>query len=110
MMKFPSSPVKRIFLTLLILLIVLAVLMQISMGSVLNMILLPIAVVVGPFMAISYPFSWSFKLIYALGLILSTSLMMYGFKNRQKVFGQILVVVGICLWTLCGLIGLGTGT
>ncbi|XPV67488.1 MAG: hypothetical protein ACNI25_09185 [Halarcobacter sp.] len=65
---------------------------------------------VGVPMGLLYTFPLFTKLGMILGLLLSFGAMIYGFRNHQKLHGQILAVAGILFWSFIGVLGLGTGT
>ncbi len=66
--------------------------------------------IIGIPMGLSYPFPVITKVVMILGLIVSLISIYFGFKNHNKVIGQIIAVVGILGWFFVGLMGLGTGT
>lgn len=61
-------------------------------------------------MGLSYPFALSVKLAYITGLIVAATAFSFGLRYREKVYGQVLTVVGIITWSTIGTLGLGTGT
>jgi hypothetical protein len=65
-----------------------------------------LSVSVGPYMGVTYPFGWP----YVLLLILALALAIFGIVRFRRVHGQLAFVAGVVLWTICGLMGLGTGT
>ena len=101
---------KRILLTLLILLITVGIVSTLTGGHPGFVLLIPLGAIFGPFMGIMYPFPMWQKITYIIVLILSGTGTMYGIKNRSKPFGQIIAVISIVVWILFGLFGLGTGT
>jgi hypothetical protein len=108
-----SLPAKRILLGLggFVLLWLLFVLIvdgfALALGS---LFILVLGAIIGPFMAIAYPFSLSFKVGYLIILLASVLAIVYGIKHRPKTLGQAAVVLGVVVWTFAGLIGLGTGS
>ena len=50
------------------------------------------------------------KILMISGLFISVIIIFFGLKSHKTIWGKILVIFGIVLWTFIGLIGLGTGT
>ena len=101
---------KRIFVALLALFLAFALFALVTTGSLGALILIPLGVVIGPYMGLTFPFPMAFKIGYAATLLVSLLLVAYGFRHRQQASGQAAIVTGVVLWALFGLIGLGTGT
>lgn len=72
--------------------------------------MLVLSATIGIPMGIFYPFPLLSKIYMLVGLVFALALMIYGFKRREKVSGQVIAVVGYCIWSFIGLLGLGTGT
>ena len=75
-----------------------------------SIILLFIGAIVGPIMALSFPFGPTFKVGYSIALFLSFVGFIAGIKFRNRIWGQALTVIAVVGWFICGLIGLSTGT
>lgn len=73
-------------------------------------LLVPLGMVVGPAMAMAFPFSMLFKMAYGLAMIVSALCIALGAMNRRGALGQGAVIGGFILWTILGMVGLGTGT
>lgn len=61
-------------------------------------------------MGLSYPFALSVKLAYIAFVIAAVIVFLFGLRNSEKVYGQVLTVVCIITWSIIGTLGLGTGT
>jgi len=109
-MKKLLIPIVQIVSCMAVIVFLAAILTFFYGGDPRAVFLLPVAVVAGPPMALSYPFGVSFKIGYALGLPFALCLLGGGLFRLSSIKGQVCVVLGICLWTLLGLLGLGTGT
>jgi hypothetical protein len=105
-----NEPVVRILLAIVLLFIIAGIFLLATGSHLGTLLLIPLGAVVGPFMALAYPFSAMFKLGYIFALVASILSIAMGFKKRNHVLGQALVVLGIVAWLTCGFIGLGTGT
>lgn len=100
---------KRIFLCLGgIVLSAMIVLLTRDQSSVL--FLVPLVMVDGPLMGITFPFPWALKASYAIALLASVLCVIGGIKHRRKTRGLVAIAVGVVMWALAGVIGLGTGT
>ncbi len=78
-----------------------------SLGAFLLVVM---AVIFGPYMAISYPFPWLMKTGFIIAFVASAFAIAVGFRHRQKLWGLFLVGLGSTVWVFFGLMGLGTGT
>ena len=79
-------------------------------GDARSVSLIFIGAIIGPFMGLSYPFGLTFKVGYAITLLSSIVGLVAGLRFRQLIWGQVVTVLAIVVWFLCGMIGLGTGT
>lgn len=70
-------------------------------------LLVPLAMFVGPYMGATYP---NFGYTYLIGLIIVLAIAIVGFKYRNNIWGQVAAVIGIVGWLFMGMLGLGTGT
>lgn len=108
-----KSPLLRIA-TALFACLLLAALAGLAFGGVKGfggvLLLLPVGMVLGPPMALSYPFDLVFKIGYVLALLTALGLIIGGGWRRSATLGQACVVAGFILWAFAGLIGLSTGT
>ncbi len=107
-----KSPLLRIG-TALFACLLLAALAGLAFGGVNGLwvvLLLPVGMVLGPPMALSYPFDLVFKIGYVLALLTALGLIIGGGWRRSATLGQACVVAGFILWAFAGLIGLSTGT
>lgn len=109
-MKALHNPVVRITLSLTIIILFIVVASQASGNSPFSIILIFLGAVAGPYMFLTYPFGILAKVGYSLSLVFSLSLIVWGTKKNKQLKGQAAVIMGICVWCLLGLIGLGTGT
>ena len=73
-----------------------------------GVLLIPLGMIIGPVLGISFPFSATFKGMYVITLLASVLLMGLGLRYRARPMAQMAVVLGVVLWTLAGLVGLGT--
>jgi hypothetical protein len=73
-------------------------------------VLIPLGAIVGPFLALAFPFSVGTKMFYILGLIFSLFLIGIGIRKRKEVSGHLFVIIGSILWIVLGFLGLGTAT
>jgi len=105
-----SNPTIRILLVLFSILVAIGIYLWATGAPPLTALLMPIGAIFGPFMALAYPFSATFKIGYILALLTSLLVAIVGIKKRNLMWGQALVVLGVVGWSACGLIGLGTGT
>lgn len=78
-----------------------------SLGAFL---LVAIAVIFGPYMAVTYPFPWLIKTEFIIAFAASAFAITAGFRYRQKLWGLFLVGIGSTVWVFYGLMGLGTGS
>lgn len=105
-----NRPTKHILTTSLILLAFITSASLISLGTLWGLWGVFLGATVGPVMALTYPFSASFKFAYILGLVLVAVALGVGVRFRGRLYGQVLVVLCLVGWVCLGLIGLGTGT
>lgn len=105
-----NEPVFRILMAIVLLFIIAGIFLLATDSPLGTLLLIPLGAVVGPFMALVYPFSAMFKLGYIFALVASILSIAVGYKKRKHVLGQVLVVFGIVAWLTCGFIGIGTGT
>jgi len=106
-----NKPITRILLGVAALFLSLEAFSLIKWGHISGISFLAlIGAVIGPVMAIGYPFSIAFKIGYCSALVASLGFIIIGFNKRNGVLGQIITVIGIAGWVICGLLGLGTGT
>lgn len=75
-----------------------------------GLLLVPLAMVLGPWMGLWFPFPLGIKLGYAAGLLLAAALGVAGVWSRQLPWAAPALVTGVLLWGALGLLGLGTGT
>lgn len=79
-------------------------------GSLLTILMLPIGGALGPFVGLFSDapyFTANFKLVLFTGLLISGLVAWIGLRSCQKWWGQLLVVIGVLAWCLCGLVGFG---
>lgn len=80
-------------------------------GSLLwGLVLVPLAMAVGPAMGLTFPFPLGTKLAYVGGLLLVVVLGLVGLRWRARPVGGAAIVTAVVLWAVLGLFGLGTGT
>lgn len=65
---------------------------------------------IGVPMGLPFPFAAATKLTLIAGLLMAVLLVIVGWSKRAHPWGQVLAALGLTTWTLCGLLGLGTGT
>ncbi len=95
----------------LILLLAIGVLTIVNGVSALSLfVLLPIGIVIGPYMALTFPFSITFKIVYIAVLTASFISIILGIKFKHTLGGRLLTTLGTIVWLAAGLVGLGTGT
>lgn len=103
------SPAQRVVLVVALLFTALAALCVIA-GRPGAIVLIPVAVLAGPFMGMTFPFDPLFKIGYVASLLASLALAIFGVVKISSSWGQLAAVLGVVLWSVCGAIGLGTGT
>jgi hypothetical protein len=101
---------KRILISLAFIFIVLGIISFILQGTPWLPLMVVLGATIGIAMGLSYPFPLVIKVSMILGLLASIVACYFGFKNRNKLFGQILAIAGLILWAFIGLMGLSTGT
>lgn len=95
---------------LLAVLVAVAVWCWVSVHSLAPLLLIPLAAVIGPVVGLASTagyFTWTFKAALAGGLIAAGGVGVVGWRNRARLWGQGLVVVGVMAWVVCGLVGFG---
>ncbi len=102
-----KSNMKRIFIAILIILSILSVISLVSQGNPWLPLLAILSATVGVPVAISHPFPLETKILFIVGLLLSAIAMIYGFKKRNLLIGQIIAILGLVCWSFIGLMGLG---
>ncbi len=80
-----------------------------------NIVWIPLLCVLGalfgPYMFLTFPeFSLVSKFVYVLILIACIAGIILGWRKRKNIYGKFLIVAGVVVWTLVGLMGLGTGS
>jgi hypothetical protein len=105
-----SNPVTRILLGIGAAALLGAVLLVRSTGSFVSLLFIPLGITIGPYMGLTFPFSLAFKIAYAGTLVVSALAVIWGIRYRHWIAGQVGVVLGVVVWALTGLVGLGTGT
>jgi hypothetical protein len=99
-----------IYLSLLGLLATIALSTAYGISALSLLVLAPIGAVVGPYMALTFPFSVMWKLIYIAVLTASAIAIFLGLKFKHTKVGKLSATLGFTAWLIAGLIGLGTGT
>ena len=89
---------------------VIGTLWSLHINSFAAFVLVAGAIVVGPYMAVAYPFPLLEKVTLVVVFLSSVVAVSFGLKFRQKRWGLVLVGFGSTAWLLGGLVGLGTGT
>lgn len=79
-------------------------------GEFSAIVLVPMAALIGPSMLITYPFGPVAKLAWSCVLLICVATTYVGWRKRQSDWGPVVAIIGLCAWTLVGLIGLGTRT
>jgi ABC-type iron transport system FetAB permease component len=107
-----NQDVKAIAIYLSLILLLAAITLSITHGlSALSLLVLaPIGAVIGPYMALTFPFSTTFKIAYVTALIASIIAIIAGLKFKHTKVGKLSAILGFAAWFTAGLIGLGTGT
>jgi len=75
-----------------------------------GLVLVPLALVAGPPMGLTFPFPLDTKLAYVAGLLLVVDVGSVGMRFRTTLPGELAIVAAVVLWALLGMLGLGTGT
>ncbi len=101
---------KRIILSVSSIFILLIIVSYATQGTPWLGIMFLLSATVGVPMVLLYPDPLMVKLVMILGITISLVMFVYGIKNNQKIIGQLLGILGLLLWTVIGLFGLGTGT
>jgi hypothetical protein len=73
-------------------------------------LLIPLALVAGPFMAVTYPWSPLMTGTFVLAFIGSAIAFLFAIKFRTRPWAPAVIVLASATWTFCGVMGLGTGT
>ena len=103
--------IKRIFLAIGFIIIALAITSLIMQGNIWLPLMFLLGGTIGVPMALTYPFPVIYRIFIVLGLFLSFSATIYGFKNQKQITGQILAILGLIGWVMIGTVyGLSTGT
>jgi hypothetical protein len=105
-----NNPFVRILFAIIFLFIVFGLYLLFNGEPLGTLFLIPLGAVIGIPMGLAFPFSVSFKLGYIAALVGSIVVIIWGLVKRKAIWGQVLVVLGIIAWLICGLLGLGTGT
>ena len=74
------------------------------------LLLLALGTMIGPFLGLAFPFDPTTKLLYIGALVLAIVLVGLGLRWRARWLGQGMVIVGLIVWAVAGLMGLGTAT
>ena len=109
-MRFEDKIIKRIFLAIAALIIVLCVISLFMQGNIWLPLMVILGSTIGIPMGLFFPFPLFTKVTMIIGLIVSLAAMIYGFKNSKAIIGQVSAVLGIIVWSFIGFMGLGTGT
>lgn len=99
-------PVRNIALMLVGMLALVAL----DTGSPSSALMLVLGAVFGPLVGLASTepyFTLMFKLGLVAGLFVSAALAMLGWRFREQLWGQVVVVAGIVAWAICGLVGFG---
>jgi len=99
-----------IYLSLILLLAVITLSITHGFSALSLFVLAPIGAVIGPYMALTFPFSITFKVVYVTALIASIIAIMTGLKFKHTKVCKLSATLGFTAWFTAGLIGLGTGT
>lgn len=101
---------KWIFGTLFLLVLILSAFSLWHFGNLWLLLMLFLSAMFGVLMALTYPWALATKVGIVIGLLLAVVFAVYGFKHAATWHGRGLAVIGIIIWVVIGLLGLGTGT
>lgn len=101
---------KRILGSIFILLIGMAGVSFLSQGTPWLLFMAFLGATIGIPMGLVFPFPPVEKALYISAVLLSAGMFLWGIRHRSSVLGQSLAVVGLVVWTVVGVIGLGAGT
>ena len=102
-------PVIRIFVAIAVLFLIVEIFFYIGTGGIGFSLLIFAGFWLGPIMALDNPNNLSFAISYSIILAASIIELTIGFCNRKYIWGQVLTVVGIASWAICGVVGMGQG-
>ena len=104
-----NKPIVRILIAMVLLYIIVGILLLATGTPLIPVLLIPIGPIVGPFIFLLYPFGTLWKLGYIFVLAVLILLIAIGYKKRNHVLGQVLVVLGLLALFSLGFASLGAG-
>ncbi|THB68136.1 MAG: hypothetical protein D6B27_03210 [Gammaproteobacteria bacterium] len=101
---------KKIFITIIGIFLALGIISLIHQGNLWYPLMIILGATVGIPLIFQSILPVYLKVALTIGLFLSFTTIIYGFKKQNILLGQVLFISGIISWSLIGIIGLGTGS